>query len=251
MPSSRIRPSVGCSTPAMIFISVDLPAPFSPTSTLTAPRRTSKFGVLDRDGAGIDLGDVLELQDDVVVRFGRHGSRRSRSSAGVTSGRSGRWPAADRRRAALTVLPSRPSRGSFDSTVRVDIGVERLAELREVDLVGEFVEIDEVEAVAQRRAAHGRADLHARVGLAVAIDIDVDGRRRATWCSAATIVPSTRGGIGPGRTAPACSGLPYFAAGGLGVGLGERRDLREGAGLGLQIGDDARTSRSRRPWRPD
>jgi hypothetical protein len=27
----------------MIFISVDLPAPFSPTSTLTAPRLTSKF----------------------------------------------------------------------------------------------------------------------------------------------------------------------------------------------------------------
>ena len=35
-------PTVGCSTPAMIFTSVDLPAPFSPTSTLTAPLRTSK-----------------------------------------------------------------------------------------------------------------------------------------------------------------------------------------------------------------
>jgi hypothetical protein len=45
-PSRRMRPSVGCSTPAMIFISVDLPAPFSPTSTLTAPLRTSKFARL-------------------------------------------------------------------------------------------------------------------------------------------------------------------------------------------------------------
>jgi hypothetical protein len=42
-PSSRIWPCVGFSTPAMIFISVDLPAPFSPTSTLTAPLRTEKL----------------------------------------------------------------------------------------------------------------------------------------------------------------------------------------------------------------
>ena len=45
-PSSTMRPSVGCSTPAMIFISVDLPAPFSPTRTFTAPRRTSKVARL-------------------------------------------------------------------------------------------------------------------------------------------------------------------------------------------------------------
>ena len=42
LPSRITSPVVGCSTPAMIFISVDLPAPFSPTSTFTAPRRTSK-----------------------------------------------------------------------------------------------------------------------------------------------------------------------------------------------------------------
>ena len=42
LPSSRISPAVSCSTPAITFISVDLPAPFSPTSTLTAPIRTSK-----------------------------------------------------------------------------------------------------------------------------------------------------------------------------------------------------------------
>ena len=41
-PSMRMRPLVGCSTPARTFISVDLPAPFSPTSTLTRPSNTSK-----------------------------------------------------------------------------------------------------------------------------------------------------------------------------------------------------------------
>jgi hypothetical protein len=42
LPSIRISPAVSCSTPAITFISVDLPAPFSPTSTFTAPIRTSK-----------------------------------------------------------------------------------------------------------------------------------------------------------------------------------------------------------------
>ena len=37
LPSSRILPPVGFSIPARIFISVDLPAPFSPMSTLTLP----------------------------------------------------------------------------------------------------------------------------------------------------------------------------------------------------------------------
>ncbi len=36
------RPRSAISTPLRIFISVDLPAPFSPNSTVTAPRRTSK-----------------------------------------------------------------------------------------------------------------------------------------------------------------------------------------------------------------
>ncbi len=40
---SRMRvPEVGCSTPDRIFISVDLPAPFSPNSAVTLPARTSK-----------------------------------------------------------------------------------------------------------------------------------------------------------------------------------------------------------------
>ena len=42
-PSRMIRPEVGCSTPERIFISVDLPAPFSPKRVVTVPRWISKF----------------------------------------------------------------------------------------------------------------------------------------------------------------------------------------------------------------
>ena len=43
LPSSSIVPDVGCTTPDRIFIRVDLPAPFSPNSVVTLPRRMSKF----------------------------------------------------------------------------------------------------------------------------------------------------------------------------------------------------------------
>ena len=42
-PSSSISPEVGVTTPDRIFISVDLPAPFSPNSVVTLPRWMSKF----------------------------------------------------------------------------------------------------------------------------------------------------------------------------------------------------------------
>src|SRR5699024_11698283 len=41
-PSTRILPESGWCTPAIILISVDLPAPFSPSSAWTCPRRTDK-----------------------------------------------------------------------------------------------------------------------------------------------------------------------------------------------------------------
>ncbi len=43
LPSSSMSPEVGLTTPDRIFISVDLPAPFSPNSVVTLPRRMSKF----------------------------------------------------------------------------------------------------------------------------------------------------------------------------------------------------------------
>ena len=41
-PLTRISPSVGCSRPKRIFISVLFPAPFSPISACISPRRTEK-----------------------------------------------------------------------------------------------------------------------------------------------------------------------------------------------------------------
>src|SRR5918996_5554170 len=43
VPSSRISPASREHAPLRIFISVDLPAPFSPRSTCTSPRRSSKL----------------------------------------------------------------------------------------------------------------------------------------------------------------------------------------------------------------
>ena len=42
-PDSRISPSSGCIRPAIMFISVDLPAPFSPSTPRTSPGATSKL----------------------------------------------------------------------------------------------------------------------------------------------------------------------------------------------------------------
>ena len=41
-PSSSTWPELGVTTPERIFISVDLPAPFSPNSVVTLPARMSK-----------------------------------------------------------------------------------------------------------------------------------------------------------------------------------------------------------------
>ena len=42
-PSMRIRPLVGATTPPSTFISVDLPAPFSPTRPMTSPGSTARL----------------------------------------------------------------------------------------------------------------------------------------------------------------------------------------------------------------
>ena len=41
-PSTVIVPEVSVTTPAITLVSVDLPAPFSPTSAWISPRRRSK-----------------------------------------------------------------------------------------------------------------------------------------------------------------------------------------------------------------
>src|ERR1700678_3700977 len=43
LPSSRIRPLVGCWKPQMVFSRVDLPAPLSPSSPRTSPRPSRRL----------------------------------------------------------------------------------------------------------------------------------------------------------------------------------------------------------------
>ena len=106
-----------------------------------------------------------------------HGAGPSFNCAGVTSGG---WSPASSVKAPSTVdaCGRRATRAAdCDRTVCDDMLIERLAELRVVDLVLEVVERDEVERVAQRRAAHRRTDLDDRGDFAVACRIDADRRR--------------------------------------------------------------------------
>ena len=54
-----IAPEVGGYTPEMILISVDLPAPLSPTSATISPRIDIEREILDGDDAVELLADVL------------------------------------------------------------------------------------------------------------------------------------------------------------------------------------------------
>ena len=60
-PSSSSRPASGASTPATIRPSVDLPAPFSPTSAWIDPRATLSDTPSSARTAAEVLGDVREL----------------------------------------------------------------------------------------------------------------------------------------------------------------------------------------------
>ena len=61
-PSSIMRPSSGATTPAMILISVDLPAPFSPRMAWMLPAATDKLGLLQRAHAAIALGYAFHAE---------------------------------------------------------------------------------------------------------------------------------------------------------------------------------------------
>src|SRR5712691_10348630 len=84
-PSSSSRPPSGRWTPARIFTSVDLPAPFSPTSPCTSPAKSSMcpsssartapklFWAWSRTSRGwasafssVEMEDLLELQQALV-----------------------------------------------------------------------------------------------------------------------------------------------------------------------------------------
>ena len=56
-PATASVPASGCSAPVMILISVDLPAPFSPTSACTSPASQVERHAAQRADAFERLGD--------------------------------------------------------------------------------------------------------------------------------------------------------------------------------------------------
>ena len=66
-PSTVIVPEVRVTTPAMTLVSVDLPAPFSPTSAWISPRLQVEIDALDRRNAGVEFGRVVQREDDVAA----------------------------------------------------------------------------------------------------------------------------------------------------------------------------------------
>ena len=72
LPSRRISPLSGRRMPSMMFISVDLPAPFSPASAWISPLRSSKSTPRSARTGPKDLVRLGDLEDQVVVGAGRH-----------------------------------------------------------------------------------------------------------------------------------------------------------------------------------
>ena len=80
-PSTRISPSSGCSTPVMILISVDLPAPFSPEQGVHLAGEQRDRHAVERLGRPEALANVANLEDRLGRRrvLGGHGRRNGHS----------------------------------------------------------------------------------------------------------------------------------------------------------------------------
>ena len=156
------------------------------------------------------------------------------AAAGVISGRSGAR-AGHIGAEQLHLLAVQPVARQLREHVGVDIGVERLAELGEVDLVGEGVEVDEIERVAQRRAPHRRPDLGAHIRLAVAIDVDIDRRRARLGVGSDDLAFDGRN-IGPGRIGLLSRVAVFLRRRPSGRSSRQRADFLEASGLAFEIG---------------
>ena len=66
-PSSTTRPSSGWTRPIRTFISVDLPAPFSPSTPCTSPAREREVDAVARHDRAVALGDPLQLAHEAGV----------------------------------------------------------------------------------------------------------------------------------------------------------------------------------------
>ena len=83
-PSSEIEPASGCCAPDRIFSSVDLPAPFSPSSAWISPGATSKPHIVERLHAGEALADPRHARGTArsCLIFERRTARRGRPADG-------------------------------------------------------------------------------------------------------------------------------------------------------------------------
>ena len=63
LPPSMTSPLSRCTWPERIFSSVDLPEPFSPTSTCTSPGRTCRCGTAEGMDAAVALVDAVGAED--------------------------------------------------------------------------------------------------------------------------------------------------------------------------------------------
>ena len=81
VPSTVMDPVSAISAPERILISVDLPAPFSPTSASTWPTLDRQVGAADRPHSAETLRDARHFQPD-LFGTGWRGGQRSTLRAG-------------------------------------------------------------------------------------------------------------------------------------------------------------------------
>ena len=161
VPSNRSSPLVGRSTPARIFTSVDLPAPFSPISACTRPCSTTK----------VDAGQRRRRRE-ALAHASRGKNRRHGGSHFLAASTSSSWTgtrsiAPSSRNGAF---PAAPDEGDGPALERVGwqrsdhgpqgVVVQRVCRAGIVELVREVRELDEARGIAQRGAAHHRPDLN-------------------------------------------------------------------------------------------
>ena len=112
-PSMRIVPPLGSTTPPRIFISVDLPAPFSPIRPITSPRRHGQADAVERHDAGIGL--AIDVGREVARGSGARASILARQRGHAT--RAAQLPAAGASRRATSCPASAFSSAQKSSTL--------------------------------------------------------------------------------------------------------------------------------------
>src|SRR3954453_3051607 len=139
-PVSRIVPALGWWMPARMFISVDLPAPFSPQMTCTSPGRTSRSTCASATFPPKDLAMPRRLRSGSGPLMGSPGScGRRASAAGART-----VPISLERGVDLEAAAHHLGLGLVD--LRLDLGGNQLVIVDQADpLVGQAVDLERAE----------------------------------------------------------------------------------------------------------